>query len=357
MKQSVYILWCLAILLTSCERRPLEDISNTHYIRIYIDENIKNVTTGFYNEDYSRPDYESPYVLRLTLSDPHTGEVKTERYLRDMRHDANGTYYEGYIIAAPGEYTMMAYNFDTRVTRIDNPNNHRSAKAYTNNIPSHIKTKLFSRINQKASESNNEEEKIVFDPDHLFVASCGDLIIAHTDYVDTLKTRDGKFFRASSIVKSYYLQIRIKGMQYVSSAVSLLTGMSGSAWLFNREADNKDNATIYFEMIPGETPSTGLSKASDQEEVILYTTFNTFGKLPDVSSSLDITFDFMTIYGMPYSESIDITDVFETEEAIEHQWLLIDRVIEIPEPPPTQGGGGLSPSVGKFDEIHTEIII
>lgn len=349
MKKFAYIL-ALAVMLISCERRPLEDLTNAHYIRVYIDEEIKNVTMGFYNENYERPDYESPYVMRVTLADPATGEIKAERYLKDIGHDENGTYYEGYIVANPGRYTLMAYNFDTRVTRINNSNNHKEAKAYTNNIPPHIKT----RLNSQTVKSN--DDKIVYDPDHLFVANCGEMTVGYSDDIDTLKTPDGKYFVAESLVKSYYLQVRIKGMQYVSSAVSLLSGMSGSAWLQSRNPDTDDKTTVYFEMIPGETPSTGVSKASSDEELILYTTFNTFGKIPDETNNLQMTFDFLTIYGKPYSETIDITDIFHTEAAIEHQWLLIDHLIEIPAPPP-QTGGGLSPTVGNFDEIHTEIII
>lgn len=348
-KRLIYML-TLAALLTACEFRPLVELSNVHYVRVYIEEDIKNVNTGFYNENHERPEYETPYVMRVTLADPQTGEVKADRYLKDIGHDENGTYFEGYIIANPGTYSLMAYNFDTRITRISNPDNQKEAKAYTNVIPPHLKTKLFSQ----ATKGGNE--KIVFDPDHLFVANCGETTVTYSDDIDTLRTHQGEWFHAGSIVKSYYLQVRIKGMQYVSSAVSLLSGMSGSAWLQSGQQDIEDKTTVYFEMIPGETPSTGLSKAPYEEEVILYTTFSTFGKIPEEENNLQMTFDFLTIYGKPYSETLDITEVFHTEEAIEHQWLLIDHLIEIPEPPP-QTGGGLSPTVGNFDEIHTEIII
>lgn len=349
MKRLALILLC-ALSLAACERRPLVELSNVHYVRVYIDEEIKNVTTGFYNKDYERPEYETPYVMRVTLADPLTGEVMADRYLKDIGHDEKGTYFDGYIIANPGTYTLMAYNFDTRVTRINNPDSHKEAKAYTNVIPPHLKTRLYSQ----ATKGGND--KIVFDPDHLFVTNCGEAIVSYSEEMDTLRTPSGEWFRASSIVKSYYLQVRIKGMQYVSSAVSLLSGMAGSAWLQSGEPDMEDKTTVYFEMIPGETPSTGLSKAPYEEEVILYTTFSTFGKIPEEENNLQMTFDFLTIYGKPYSETLNITDVFKTQEAIEHQWLLIDHLIEIPEPPP-QTGGGLSPTVGNFDEIHTEIII
>ena len=45
------------LMMISCEHRVLEDPINTHYIRIYFDQNIKNVTCGFYNENLEKPHY------------------------------------------------------------------------------------------------------------------------------------------------------------------------------------------------------------------------------------------------------------------------------------------------------------
>ena len=42
----------IALSLMSCEHRPLETPLNARYVRVYIDEDIKNVTCGFYNEAY-----------------------------------------------------------------------------------------------------------------------------------------------------------------------------------------------------------------------------------------------------------------------------------------------------------------
>ena len=70
-------------------------MSNTHYVRVYVNESIQNVTTGFYNEGYTRPEYKSPDVLRVFLADPQTGRVKAERFLRNNDRDENGLYYDG----------------------------------------------------------------------------------------------------------------------------------------------------------------------------------------------------------------------------------------------------------------------
>ena len=65
------VLSLLAMAMTFCHRRPLVELSNTHYIRVYIDEQIKNVTTGFYDETLDKPDYESPEMLRVVLYEPN----------------------------------------------------------------------------------------------------------------------------------------------------------------------------------------------------------------------------------------------------------------------------------------------
>ena len=342
----------ILLLAASCERRPMVELSNTHYVRVYVSEDIKNVTTGFYNEEYERPEYKSPDVLRVMLADPQSGAVRAERFLRNKGQDSKGLYYDGYIIADPGEYTLLAYNFDTESTIISDPYNYRKAYAYTDGIASHLKTKIPSRA---AKSPSDEPEQIVYDPDHLFAADCGCVQVPYVDYIDTLRTPEGDHFHAESIVKSYYLQVRVKGVQYATSSIGLLTGMSGSAVLHSKAMDEDSNVTVYFEMLPGNNPSSGIMRATD-DEAIIYTTFGTFGKLPDAENELEITFDFLTVYGKAHSETIDITDVFATPEAKNQQWLLLDHVIVIPEPPKSSGGG-FAPSLDEWGDITTDIII
>lgn len=348
MRRLTIILTGVLMLLSSCERRPLFDLFNTHYVRVYIDEHLLNVTTGFYNPDHQKPAYSSPSIIRVALTDPDTGVVKAERYLRNMDRDERGTYYDGYIIADPGRYHMIAYNFDTEATIISGANSHLSMEAYTNEIASHLYSKIPSRV--KAPVPN---ERIVYEPDHLFVVDCGDVIVNYVEQLDTLKTPQGDYFTGESIVKSYYLQINVKGMQYVSSSVALLDGMAGSTRLHGRMPDTEDPVTVYFEMLKSDIPE------NEEGETVIYTTFNTFGKLPDVISNLEITFDFLTTYGRHYSEKLDITEKFKEPDAIDHQWIIIDHAISIPDPPaPEPGsGGGFVPEVGPWEDIETDIVI
>lgn len=350
MKKLIYILPIVVLLLMGCERRPLVELSSTHYVRVYVNENILNVTEGFYNENYARPHYDSPDVLRLILADPVTGKAVAERFLRNIGEDERGIYYDGYIFAEPGNYVLMAYNFDTETTIVTNANSCNEAKAYTNIIASHISSNIPSR-NQSSTG-----EKIVYDPDHLFAANCGEVKIGYNSEVDTLRTPEGDHFTAKSIVKSYYLQVRVKGLEFVSTSIGLLSGMSGSAYVNGTGMIENDPVTIYFEMLPGvNSTASGIARTNTEGVTTIYTTFSTFGKIEGAQNGLNITFDFHTTYGEPYSETLNITDLFYTELAREKQWLLIDHTISIPEPPKVGGDGGFKPIVDEWGDIKTEI--
>lgn len=355
MRRAIYILFMIATLLwCGCERRPLEEMSNTHYMRVYIDENIPNVTTGLYNANYKRPRYTQPEVLRVILTDLTTGEAVAERFLRQRGEDERGTYYEGWVIVDPGRYGVIAYNFDTETTIVNDSYHYHDAKATTNEIAYYLRDKIISRANADVAAN----ERIVYDPDHLFSASCGEIYIPFVNHIDTITTLDGDYLTAHTLVKTYYMQVRVQGIQYATSSVGLLTGMSGSSWLSTRAMDAEDNVTLYFEMQPGISTPTGIVRGENEDVMTIYTSFNTFGKLPNEQNKLEITFDFLTTYGVPYSETLDITELFYTPEGRDNQWLLIDHVIRIPDPPPpTEGGGGFAPSVDEWEDVHTDIII
>ena len=58
----------LLMLLTACEHRELSDPNTGHYLRIYVNEQIKNVTCGFYDESLEHPEYQRPYVMRVVFA-------------------------------------------------------------------------------------------------------------------------------------------------------------------------------------------------------------------------------------------------------------------------------------------------
>lgn len=338
---SVLVLLSAALFSTRCVRRPLVDIGNTHYVRVYVNEDLKNVTTGFYDESLVKPDYSSPEIMRVVLYDATDGRVVSERYLRSRGSDSRGNYYYGYVIAPPGDYRLLVYNFDTRSTVIRNDHIYEGAEAYTGEISEMLQNHLSTRADAGS-------ERIVYVPDHLFVDRHDALSISYSQDVDTLLNADYDHFMAESVVKSYYLQVKVTGADHLSSAVGLLTGMSGSAMLNDGSIREDNPVTVYFDMIKGEPTAV--------DEAYIYTTFHTFGKLPDASNELSITFDIKTKDGRNLTTTLDITDKFSSPEAIEHQWILLDQILNIPDMEPSDEGG-FAPGVGEWEDIETDIVI
>lgn len=345
-------------LLCSCHRRPLLDLEYVHYVRVYLNEDLKNVTTGFYNQNHKKPEYKTPTVVRVILCDPSTNHVVAERYLQNPGSDERGNYLDGYISAAPGRYKLMAYSFGTESTIIRNEHYFHQAEAYTNEISSY----LYGNFNGKGRDA---DEKIVYDPDHLFVDTYEDLTIGYNSEIDTLYNSNGDHFTANSIVKTYYINVTVEGAQYISSAVALLNGMGGSSLLHNGATPNHQPVTIYFDMIKEGNEADLLTAAAEEEQepsasVTMYSSFGTFGKLEGEASELEMTFDVITTDGRKLSFRRDITEKFYESNAVNNQWILVTETIVIPPPgpdDPNTGTGGFIPSVEEWKELETEIII
>ena len=340
---------CLPLLMVAfaaCEHRPLEDPYNMHYVRVYIDEQIKNVTYGFYDESRLRPEYIRPRVLRVALCDPITNKVVVERYLQTTGEDERGYYIDGYISAEEGEYNLMIYNFGTEKTKIRDEYNYSGIQAYTSQIPKNYHQYI------PMSSVDIAEEAIRYCPDHLFVANCQPVKVGKSVGLDTLRNQDGDFFTARSIVLSYYLQIKIKGFNYVSTAVSLLSGMAGSTTLSDCTLNKNDAVSIFFDMDYADVQRT---KNEDKETAILYATFNTFGKLPEERSLYTVNFEFNKSDGTSQVETIDITPMFfGNPQVVNEQSIILEKEIEIS---PPIGSGGMTPGVDEWGDIWTDIYL
>lgn len=344
---SVFI---LMFVLTGCEHRELIDPSTGHYLRIYLDEEIKNVTYGFYDEDLEHPEYKRPHVMRVMLADPVSGEIVSERYFQNQGEDERGYYIDGFIGAEAGTYNLLVYNFGSTVTHIRNERDYYTMQAYTNPISEHYLQYLPS------SRQEIDDKDMMNEPEHLFHEVGEPIVIPKTNKVDTLKNASGDWFIAHSVVKSYYLQIRIKGIEWVRTAVSLLSGMARASVLHRHNGMvTSDPVNIFFSM-----NYTGKQKARDGSETmeaVLYTTFNTFGKIPGVTTELMLNFEFVRSDGTSQVETLDITSMFDTPIVKEKQWILLDHEIVITPPEGAEVGGGMTPGVDKWEEVESEIQI
>ena len=130
--------------------------------------------------------------------------------------------------------------------------------------------------------------------------------------------------------------------------------MVGATRLSDRQPYDDKSVTVYIEM-----QATKDQARLAEDETYIYTTFGIFGRAEGEKNLLEVTFDFVTTYGVPYNITFDIASDFEKPETINNQWLLLDYEIVIPPPPPGSGSGngGFQPSVDEWDDVQTDIII
>lgn len=326
------------ILLSSCDHRPIYDPADMHYVRVYIDETIQNIHTGFYRESKSLP-YVAPEKVKVILCDPSTGEMVATRFLQNEGEDERGRYFEGHIQCRPGRYLFMARSFGSENTLVSNDENYFDAFAFTNLLS----LSMASNLPHKSSSDTLR----VNSPDHLFVSTC-EVNVPYSRYADTLRNGTQDYFVASSIIDSYYIQLRVKGIQYLSEVQALLAGLSGKARLHDGSRV-PDPVEIVFDMTHADI---------EKDEAVIYATFNTFGLVQgkNYDKGLMLQLVVVTLDGKARATTIDIADVFKTRNAIDHKWLLLERMIVIP-PPEGGGDGGFTPGVEEWTDVYTDIVI
>ena len=143
--------------------------------------------------------------------------------------------------------------------------------------------------------------------------------------------------------------MKIKGFEYVSTAVSLMSGMAGSKTMHNRAMNEADPVNIFFNLKYTEVEN---SRDGNSKTAVLYTTFNTFGKLPKENNIYTLNFEFTRSDGSTQTESIDITSMFDEPLVKYEQWILLEKEIEIT---PTESTGGLKPGVDGWGDVWSDI--
>lgn len=344
-KLRTYIYILAALLIISCERRALVSPTSATMIQVQVAiQNVSNINCDIYNEKIPRPNI-STEMMHVVLYDPETERIVTETYIADMMTDGEGNVVmSGYVNANPGVYDVLVYNFDTESTIVRNQSSFNTIEAYTNEVQASIHTRYRSRADE------NDYEPIVYEPDHIIVSTERNHVIPFHEDVHVIHSR------AHTVVDTYYLQIKVDGLEYVSSAQALMGGMSSSN-LIGTNTRSLEPSCVYFEM------QKGKDGGDDNGDDVICCLFNTFGKIKDVESKLEVTFDVTTTDGRRVEKTFDISPVFETEDAILRHWLILDEndyklVIDPPVNPTGSkvgGGGGFEPVVEDWVEEHAEI--
>ena len=327
----------------SCNRRPLEDM--IEQVALRVDVNVKavaNVSCDIYNENIPVPSVNTD-MMRVMVYDPATKNLLTQSFISNKTIENGDQVLSGMLNISYGNYDFLIYNFDTPTTQISGENNENSILGYTTEIPEVMRTRY---LGTKADEYENVH--INYEPDHLLVAHESNLRVSPRDTLIVIKTT------ARTIIDTYYIQIHVEGMQYASSATAIINGLSPANLFGIEERIDDPTAAVCFDMVK----STDF-RLPGQNKDVLCAVFNTFGKVPEATSNLHVTFNVIDTGGNLQQKDINLDTVFKSEDAINHHWLLIDETWTIVDPGQhqTTGGGGFQPQVDDWEKEQGDIVL
>ena len=363
-KRFVRIFLAAAIVMgtfSACHRRPLEEPNEA--VRIAIKVDVKTVTnvnanirnsvvlygsnTSLWDEKLSQLD---PELMRVLVYDPVTEKLLTQSFISAASTDEDGNkVFMGSLGISHGNYNFLVYNFDTPTTQVSQENSEQSIIAFTEEVSAAVKSKY---LGTKADDPEYEDINIHYEPEHLLVANEKEVRISPHDTLVVVHTE------ASTVVDTYYLQVRVKGMQFASTASAVISGLSPSNRIGYNLRTVDPSAAVVFDMQKGQD----LNLDGDNKDV-LCAVFNTFGKIDSVSSNLVVTFNVFDTAGNLRQYNANLDAIFQTEEAILYHWLIVDEdclVIDIPDPgvnPPSSGNGGFQPQVDDWEEEEGTMVL
>ena len=348
-----------------CYRRPLEDPNSA--VRIRIKVNVKTVTNVNTNIRSSVSVYGSteslwapkikqldPGTMRVLVYDPYTEKkLQPETFISEAGVDEEGNkVFNGTLGISHGDYNFLVYNFDTPTTQVAHLENEESIIAYTDEVPEEVKTKYTKgKNNTKADDTPviSDDISIHYEPEHLIVANEKNVRISPHDTLVVVRTE------AFTVVDTYYLQVRVRGRQFASSATAVISGLSPSNRIGINERTVDPSAAVIFDMVQGRDEAL-----SGENKDVLCAVFNTFGKIPEVTSDLLVTFNIVDTAGNLLQYPVNLDAVFDSELCHLYHWLIIDDyIIDIPDPgnKPNPGNGGFQPQVDDWEEEEGTMVL
>lgn len=299
------LLSSLLLLLTGCSFREVLDDYPVSGVQITLewDEGVNEAATG---------------GVRVFFYPKDAKGVKFDSYL-PMRG--------GTMKVIPGRYSVVIYNYDTESVQIRGDGAYETIEAFTGNC---------SGLGIPGAD------KMVWEPDPLYVVSVEDVEIEKSDEVLQL------VYKPRLVVKSYSFEIKVGGMQHVAHVVGSVDGMANCYFL------GKDVKSCYM----GKPVFFEIDKSSDG----INGSFCVFG-MPDVVSSraemkMILTLVFVKVDNSIQTHEVDITEIImsippeEGGGTPEITLPMEDVEIEVEKPtnPPIGGGGGIGGDLGDWGE-------
>lgn len=332
MQDTRYILLVLLsslLMLTGCSHRELLDDYPVSGVEISIDWDgvdeglLEGVRVIFYPKD---------------------GEgKKVDRYL-----SVRG----GEMKVPPGRYSVVAYNYNTEVVRIQGEESYETIEAYTGHC---------------AGLGIAGTEKMVWSPDSLYVLNIDELRIQKSEEVLHLD------WKLESVVKQYSFAVEVKGLEYVTSVAGCAVGLSDGYYL-GKGCGVSHSQPIYIEVKKEGGKVMGRFTAFGQVKEALTRMPKAEGENTRAEGNVKLILSFVRTDNTVQEETIDVTEIIGTledagtgedgkqEPPPEIELPPDDKIeVEKPETPPNPdgGGGGFDGDVdewGPEDEVELPVV-
>lgn len=332
---AVLLLVC-AVLAGACQRRPFSSRSTGVNLLLKINTKIVN-----------NNNVPVPANMRVAMYNPQEGGLEYSDFVGPEG---------GYISPEAGYYNIIVYNFETEATIVRGDDHFLTAEAYTNEVSPYLKGQLKSLLEmrkklrqEKLAASSVEEtdltadteERIVYEPDHIFVGrvtmqEIPQLLLEEGDREIVIEVN------AESLVETWKIEIRgVEGAENISNISAIISGQAASSFLYTGE-DSEEAVSVYFTM--------HTNKERSADGCMILGTFNTFGKKPGVESELSLDVSITNTGGETQDLHYDITADFQDNP---EQLIIIEDEIIID--PPSSIGGGFDPSVEDWDDVESNI--
>ena len=311
------------VLVWSCERMTLYDMEKE--IELVLSLNLKldlDIDLDVKVDVAVETEIKTPEYMKVCFFSPQDNNLRSTEYVGPSG---------GLISTPPGTYRMLIYTFGTEYTQVRGEGDINTIEAFTSDI-----TQVKEATLRAFTRAGDDEPQgpIIYAPDHLLVAY-EDVTIPELAGESRTVTIQAS---ASTICETYSFEVHsVIGAEYIESAEAFVTNQARSSF-FGRGELNREPATICFPI------------GVDREKGCLYTTFNTFGKLPGLSRSY-LHILVRDTGGNEYRFSTDITQQFTDPE----HHITIEEEVDIPEP--ESNAGGIAPSVTPWTEENHDVPI
>ena len=339
-RRIAYLAMAMLLMITAgCKRIPLYERSTKVNLVIDLEMGLNHDIVLSYEtllskEYQEKIDGVAPEYYEVLVYDINTDELKSTHIVGE-----NG----GALSLFPGSYHLVVYSFGTESTQVKDLHDRYLAQAFTTDITD-IKSGIIKSMSSKMPQETKsatkayENDPIINEPDHLYVANEMDV------FIEAFQGREEEITvhtRASSILDTYSLEVlNIKGAENIEKVEAFVTGQILSNY-FGRQERSNSPATVQIEMTP------------DVKNRRLYTIFNTFGKLPGEENKIFLDITVTDSGGGQYRYVYDVTDQFDNPDNKDKQLIIDGEIIDIPKA--EHGGGGFQPSVDEWEREDIDV--